>query len=245
MPVVINGTAAVSIAAGNANIGYVHRHPPLTVADIASAAITTSATTSAVTPAAGPSYSIVIPVTTVTGTNPTMDVGVEESDDSGTNWFRVYDFPRITATGCYRSPPIPARGNRVRYVQTIGGTSPSFTRSVNRLQRSDDAPIRVQFIDRAIVPNTLNSTTATYYVEGCKDLQAEVRVTAQTGAATITAEFSRDGTNWFSHATTLVTAVGTVVAKYASENWKFMRLRTSTAGSGITLGEASIVGVGA
>jgi hypothetical protein len=61
-----------------------------------------------------------IPVTAVTGTSPTMDVRIEESDDSGTNWYTVYDFPRITATGIYRSPLIPLVGNRIRYVQTIG-----------------------------------------------------------------------------------------------------------------------------
>lgn len=78
-----------------------------------------------------------IPVTVVSGTGtPTMTVAVQESADAGTNWYTVYTFPGITATGSYVSPVIPLTGNRVRYVQTISGSSPSFTRAINRLQSS-------------------------------------------------------------------------------------------------------------
>jgi hypothetical protein len=46
--------------------------------------------------------------------------------------------PTITATGFYVSEVIVMQGNRIRYVQTIGGTgSPSFTRAINRLQSSN------------------------------------------------------------------------------------------------------------
>jgi hypothetical protein len=104
------------------------------ITDVASAAITTSTTTAAITPTLGTSYQVNIPVTAVTGTAPTMQVNIEESDDNGTNWFVVYQFPTITTTGMFRSPVLNLIGTRVRYVQTITGTTPSFTRSINRLQ---------------------------------------------------------------------------------------------------------------
>lgn len=129
------------------------------------------------------------------------------------------------------------------YVQTVTGTSPSFTRAVNRLQRSDDAPLRVQFINRTIVPNTLNSTSPTYYVEGCAKFNVTVRCSAQSTAATIAVQLSADGTNWFNHATTITTAVGIVQAKISDEQWKFARLIVVSAGTGVTLGEAVITGV--
>lgn len=110
---------------------------PTTVADVASAAITTTTTTAAFTPTAGSGYQVVIPVTAVSGTTPALSVRIEESDDSGTNWYARYTFPTITATGIYRSPILRLRGNRVRYVQTITGTTPSFTRAINRNQRQD------------------------------------------------------------------------------------------------------------
>lgn len=164
-----------------------------------------------------------------------MDVGIEESDDSGTNWVRVYDFERITATGMYRSPPLLMRGNRMRYVQTITGTTPSFTRALNRIQSSAPGLNVRQFIDRTIVPNTLNTTTPTYNIEGCDSINVTVNCTAQTTPATLTLEFSDDSTNWFVSAVTLATAVGIVQAKSTNEQWKFMRIRVSTAGTGITL----------
>lgn len=240
----VSGTVTSNIGTGtlaavtSANLGI-----PSIITDVASAAITTTTTTAAFTPTFGTTYIINMPVTAVTGTTPTLDIGVEESDDSGTNWFRVYDFPRITAVGSYRSPPLTLRGNRVRYVQTVGGTTPSFTRAIIRLQRSDDAPLRVSFIDRTIVPNTLNSTTPAFYIEGCADFNFMVRCTAQTTAATLTAQFSHDGTNWHTAGNTLTTVVGIAHTKAQNEQWKFGRLIVTAAGTGITLGEAMITGM--
>lgn len=256
-PTVIQNTPAVTISSGtvttvtgvttvaavtSANLGI-----PTLVADVASAAITTTATTAAFTPTFGTTYTVNIPVTAVTGTNPTLDVGIEESDDTATNWFRVYDFERITAVGMYRSEPLTLRGNRIRYVQTVTGTTPSFTRAINRLQRNDDAPLRVMFVDRTIVPNTLNSVTPTYYVGGCVDYNFVVRCTAQTTPATLTVQFSSDGvaTNWHTTTNTLATINGIVHMKVQNEQWKFARLIVTAAGTGITLGEVTLRGVGA
>jgi hypothetical protein len=122
----------VSLNSGTATIPI-----PGTVTDVTSSAITTTTTTSAFTPTWGTSYLVNIPVTAVSGTTPTMSVRIEESDDSGTNWYARYTFPTIIATGIYRSPILRLRGNRVRYVQTITGTTPSFTRIFNRNQRQD------------------------------------------------------------------------------------------------------------
>lgn len=236
---VLAGTITTVSAVTAANIAL-----PGTIADIASAAITTTATTSAVTPTFGTSYQVNIPVTAVTGTTPTLDVSIEESSDSGANWFKVYDFPRITATGFYNSPILRLRGNRVRYVQTVAGTTPSFTRSLNRSQISHASSQIIQLIDRTIVPNTLNSTSAVILVEGCQDFNITARCTAQTTAATIALQFSADNTNWLTTSTTLTTAVGIVQAKSSNEQWKFARLLVSSAGTGITLGEVMITGKG-
>lgn len=238
----VAGTVTATLASTTITSGTITLSAPAAVADVASAALTTTTTTAAITPTAGTSYTVNIPVTVVSGTTPTLDVGVEESDDTGTNWFRVYDFPRITATGSYRSPPLVLRGNRIRYVQTVGGTTPSFTRAINRLQRSDDAILRVSFIDRTIVPNTLNSATPAYFVEGCSDFNFLVRCTAQTTAATITVQFSHDGTNWHTTGNTLTTVNGIAHVKVQNEQWKFSRLIVTAAGTGITLGEAMITG---
>lgn len=104
----------------------------VTVTDIASAAITTTTTSSTIVPVTSALYSTTIQVSAVSGTNPTMVVQIQESMDSGTTWFTTFTFPVITATGAYYSPMVPYNGNRIRYVQTITGSTPSFTRTLIR-----------------------------------------------------------------------------------------------------------------
>lgn len=217
---------------------------PQAASDIASAAIVSTTTSATFSPLQGVGLNIVIPVTAFSGTNPTMDVDVQFSDDTGTNWFTVYSFPRITGTGVFRSPSLRFTGNRVRYIQTIGGTTPSFTRSIQRLNRSDTCPILYQFIDRTIVPNTLGSTTPAFYCEGATDFNLIVRCTAQTTAATIALEFSLDGTNWFTSGTTVTTVNGIARAAVVNEQWKFVRANVTAGGTGITLDSLTIKGIG-
>jgi hypothetical protein len=141
---------------------------PGTIADAASAALTTTTTLAAATPTFGCSYEVNIIVTAVSGTSPTMDVVIQESDDAGTNWFDVYHFERITAIGAYRSPKLPLTGNRVRYIQLVGGTTPSFTRSINRLQSSDSVPAMRRIFDRSMnaVPAATNQSAVSVATGG-------------------------------------------------------------------------------
>lgn len=236
LPVSIPGGASVSISSGTiTTVSSSQSAFPQSIADVASAAITTTTTTAAITPTFGTAYTVSIPVTAVSGTNPTLDIWIEESDDGGTNWVRIYDFPRITATGMYRSPPINLRGNRIRYVQTLTGTTPSFTRSVNRLQSSAPGLHIRRFLDRTIVPNTLNSTTGTFNIEWCSNINAYALCSAQTTLATLALQFSDDWTNWHTSTNTITTAVWFVHTKVQNEQWKFCRLIVSSAGVGITL----------
>jgi hypothetical protein len=114
--------------------------PGLTT-DITSSILTTSSNSTTITPGIGCSYSINLTVSSVSGTNPTLVVDIQESDNSGVNWFTVYTFPVITSAGIYRSPQIQLRGNRIRYVQTVAGSTPSFTRTISRLPVHASVPI--------------------------------------------------------------------------------------------------------
>jgi hypothetical protein len=236
--VTVSGTVTSNIGTGTltaANLNF-----PGIIADVTSAALTSTTTTSAFTPTFGTCYSVNIPVTAVSGTTPTLDVSVEESDDSGTNWIKVYDFPRITAAGMYRSPIMRLTGNRVRYVQTVGGTSPSFTRSVNRQQASTNNEAVRQLIDRTIVLTTLNSTTASIDTRDCGN---RAQLVVNVGAITTTApaiqmEGSDDnGASWYSIGAPLTAvASSTVQLTVVDINAGLMRARVSTAGVGVTAG---------
>ena len=86
----INTVSTVALA----NLGI-----PALIPDVGTSlvpvAITATANTATIAPTYGCSYEANIYVSAVTGTNPTMDVVIQESDDSGTNaaaWFDVYHF---------------------------------------------------------------------------------------------------------------------------------------------------------
>ena len=244
-PVVIQGgtlpaVTTVSTVSAVTSITSANLALPGIIADVASAALATTTTTATLTPTNGISYEVNIPVTVVTGSGPTLDVSIEESDDSGTNWYKVYDFPRISAVGMYRSPTIQMTGNRIRYVQTVGGGTPSFTRAINRLQSSYPATIQRQLIDRTISLTTANSTTATIISQDCT---AASQLMINVGAITTTApqlqlEGSNDfGTSWFSIGSPLTAvANSTVQTTVASINAGLLRARVSTVGSGVTAG---------
>lgn len=246
LPVVLNNPSAIStITTGN-----VRNIPNTLVADVASAALTTTTTTTAVAPASGSCYEVNIPVTAVSGTNPTLDIDIEESDDTGTNWFKVYSFPRITANGMYRSPQLPLTGNRIRYVQTVGGTTPSFTRAINRLEGTSDVAPHRQLMDRSIVLTNINSATPSINIQNVRNVQLVVNVAATTTGPQIQLEGSDDnGLTWYAIGSPLViangivastTAAGPIVAAQAG----LLRARVSTAGVTVTPGYVLIKGFG-
>lgn len=237
------GTMAALPASTNA-IGAVRLTLPEVTTDVASAAITTTTTTAAFTPASGVTYEVNIPVTAVTGTAPTLDVSIEESDDSGTNWFKVYDFPRITATGIYRSPKLNLTGNRVRYVQTVTGTTPSFTRSINRLVSSEAAPPLRQLIDRTISLTTLNSATPSLDVRNCRNAQLLINIGTATTPPAIQIEGSDDnGASWSAVGAPLTAvASSTVQLTVNNVHAALLRGRVSTAGVTVTAGYVLIKG---
>ena len=223
----------------NGNLGF-----PGIVADVASAAITTTTTTAAFTPTYGNGFEVNIPVTVVSGTTPTLDVEIQESDDSGTNWYPVYDFPRITATGSYRSPVMLSTGNRFRYVQTVSGTTPSFTRAINRMQRSGSASLFRQLIDRSIVLTTLSSNTVTLPVIGTHNLQLEINIGAATTPPAVQLQCSDDAGATYYKVGSPLTAVAssTVSSTISTISCQLLQAVVTTAGSAVTPGYVLIRG---
>jgi len=204
--------------------------------EVSSSAITSSANTSAATISNFISTNFIIAVTAVSGTSPTYDISVEESPDSGTNWNVRYQFPRITTTGIYRSPQLNLNGiNRTRLVQTIGGTSPSFTRSITRLNsNTQDSEIR-QLVNRTIVPTTSNSVSPSLFCGSATNLQLTVVTGAATTPAVYTIDVSMDGTNWVDLSLALTgTASSSVQSSVKISSGLWARARVSTAGVTVT-----------
>ncbi len=239
----LTGVTTVSTVTAVTTVGTVtsgNDSVPTLVADVASAALTTTTTTAAFTPTFGSYYIVNIPVTAVSGTNPTLDVVIQESDDTGTNWYDVYHFPRITATGAYRSSLMPYRGNRVRYVQTVGGSTPSFTRGINRLQATGQVTQTFQVYDRAFAINTPGSSSIVQLVRNCSTYNVVVSFSSTGASPTLQLEGSIDNINWYTigNSYTPTTGVGvTSSVQYTNQSNEFIRLRVPV---GSTAGGATI-----
>ena len=68
-------------------------------------------------------------VSSVSGTDPTLDIVIEGKDPISGNYATIDSFPTITSTGTYVLQ-ITNFGKTIRARWTVGGTSPSFTFSV-------------------------------------------------------------------------------------------------------------------
>ena len=212
------------------------------IPDIASAAITATSTSAAIANNLGNGFQVNIGVTAATGTNPTLDVRVEESFDGGINWVTLYEMQRITAVGSYNSPILRASGRHIRYVQTVGGTSPSFTRAVIRnILPFIPAEPQKRIMDRSIVLTTLNSVTPVLFSGAANNVQLVINLGTATTPPALQLEGSEDGINWYAIGTPLTgVASSTVQLTIANVSATFVRARVSTVGATVVAGYVSI-----
>ncbi|MCW2275156.1 hypothetical protein GJ654_10500 [Rhodoblastus acidophilus] len=218
------------------SVGAVNLAIPTLVADVASAALTATTTTAAFTPTFGSEYEVNIVLGAVTGTTPTLDVVVQESDDSGTNWYDVYHFERITAGNqVVRSPKLVLTGNRVRYVQTVGGTTPSFTRAVNRLQGNAQVDTVRRLFDRStIVLTTLGSATPALAARGCKNAQLVINLGAATTPPVMKLQATENGADWYDLPGT-VSGVASSTVQLTVNNINALAIRAAVGTAGVTV----------
>lgn len=81
----------------------------------------------------GRTLTLLVDVTAVAGTSPTLDLTVEWSPDGGTTWFPAETadaFAQITAVGKV-AKQFDMKAPDYRVVWALGGTSPDFTFAVD------------------------------------------------------------------------------------------------------------------
>lgn len=72
------------------------------------------------------------------GTNPTLDVKIQHSADGSTNWTDSgVAFSQVTGTASFQVLTVSAEQFKryIRVVDTVGGTNPTFARSVGLVAR--------------------------------------------------------------------------------------------------------------
>jgi hypothetical protein len=217
-----------------------------TTTDIASAAITTTTTSANVATTNMQSVAFQFTVTANSGTNQTLDIVIQETFD-GTNYYDIFHVQRITTNGFYQTPLLQLTGIGIRYVRTVGGTTPSFTMSGVRITRQVGTNLIKAFINRTVDPNTLNSATPAYFVDGCDEPQLVASLGAGGSGSQphFALQGSEDGVNnWYAINGTDVTA-NTSTTVHSNPLYghlpKYIRAVTSTAGSsGYTLNYITI-----
>ena len=232
------GTAA-SLSTTSGGGGWPVNPAIVGIADIASAAITATATSATIINDRGNGFQIAIPVTAVTGTTPTMDIRIEESHDGGTNYVTLYEFERITAIGYYISPVLKAAGRNIRYVRTVGGTSPSFTHAVTRVVWPFSTPDKIaRAFDRTISLTTLNAATAPLYSGSAVNSQLVVNLGAASTPPVLKLQGSDDKVNWYDLPSGSLTGVAnsTVQVTVLNVNPLYIRAVVATAGVTVTPG---------
>jgi len=79
-------------------------------------------------------------VTAVSGTTPTLDVKIQEKDPVSGKYFDLVSFTQVTAVITqrknYGSGAGELLGKVIRFVATIGGTTPSFTFSLSMVGKA-------------------------------------------------------------------------------------------------------------
>ena len=237
----IQGTpAAVSTTTGLG--GWLVNPATAGIPDIASAALTSTTTSSAIANNLGNGFQVSIAVTAATGTNPTLDVRVEESFDGGTNWVTLYEMQRITGVGSYNSPILRATGRHIRYVRIVGGTTPSFTNAVirNTLPFIQAEPQK-RLMDRSIVLTTLGSTTPILFSGAANNVQLIINLGTATTPPAIQLEGSEDGINFYTMGAPLTgVASSTVQLTVTGLSATFVRAKVTTIGVTVVAGYVSL-----
>jgi len=214
------------------------------VADLTSTAKTATFVL-AVAPASNAiSYAGQINVTASSGTSQTMDCSLLESLDGGTTYPKtVYTFERITGvlSAPLVSPLLRYGGNKLEWSCVIGGTTPSFTMTLNRVGSGVAAGVHYNLFDRTLVPSTIGSSGITWYTEGCTTGQLTYYSSAATTNPTVLLQTSGDGTNWANTSITITpSGAGAFTTMFNNLGSKYSRIYDSAAGSGITYGYSEI-----
>lgn len=105
--------------------------------DVASAARTASGTGTAFSTADVNEVHGTLTVSAASGTSPTLDVRLETTAD-GTNYYTVGSWSQITSTATANAKVFGPVGDLSRWAWTIGGTTPSFTFTIDSSVDRDD-----------------------------------------------------------------------------------------------------------
>lgn len=240
---VLDATVAEAILAAALTPPVQTRAQSILVTDLTSQAITTTANGATLPLDSGNTFGAVVNVSAVSGTNPTLDLMLQESLDGGVTFNDIYHLARITTTGTITVPTMLLTGTR-RWRWVVGGTAtPTFTLSIIATRGTGTAPLIRNFVDRTIVANTLGSTSPAWNVGGCRNIQIFVsNGTVTTTAAVFQAQYSPDNNAWANYGNTVTPGNNSSAMTSMTGSHVYARIGVVTAGTGDTVNYVSFYG---
>lgn len=187
---------------------------------------TSTANGSAIDASGYGSIAFTVNVSASSGTTPTLDVILQQSDDGSTNWTDEYYADRFTATGSYKTVRMSLHARYYRYRYVIGGSTPSFTFTVaTTLKAATAETIHTYNKFNDLVMTTSNNFSSTVNLEGCSFFSATLTRGAGGAGVAVAAQNSNDGINWVTSGTSTNSAASTsyLVTNTAGSTTKYVR----------------------
>jgi len=247
VPVIFNNSPAVSVnticgyavalllnQAGTSRYQVTAGMAPTNVLDKSTGVINSNSNAGTIAADAGCTGVFMLNVSGVSGTSPTFDITLQQSYDNGTTWHDYYVMPRITTNGTYKTPALVIAGRR-RWAWVVAGSGATCTLVISGMV--SDAPVDIvhQAIDRSIVSDTLNSASATRFVDCCTKFSLFVSSNAGATVAPVYGlQCSPDGNDWADMGLSItVPASSNVVGSITTEfPATYVRAYIKTAGTG-------------
>jgi hypothetical protein len=170
--------------------------------------------------------SFIINITAIAGTNPTMQISFDVSED-GTNWFELIKTVRFTATGISRLQRISLSAKYYRFRWTLTGSTPSFTFSITSTLKnySDKRNVVVSnYSDLDLA--TLNAVSSIFQAGDANNISIMTIRGADGGNnGQFQVQGSNDSTNWASLSANITQGVSsTILTAFNQQSFRYYRL---------------------
>lgn len=194
--------------------------------DVASVARTTNSDTGSLDSFGFGMVSFIIAATAVSGTNPTMQISFDVSDDN-TNWSELIKTVQITATGTNRFQRISLSAKYYRFRWTLTGTTPSFTFSITSTLKPYTTKRNVTVANYSDLDmSTLSAISATFQAADANNISIMTIRGADGGNnGQFQVQASNDSVNWASVSANITQAPSTtILTTFNSQSFRYYRL---------------------
>jgi hypothetical protein len=173
---------------GATSVGYLSR------TDASSLVVTSTSNSSTLESSGFGSLSLTVVVSAASGTNPTLDVLLQESDD-GVTWITTQNSPRFSTTGSFNLTGSKLATRYYRYSYLVSGVTPSFTITStvtlkSGMPKRTSSLLKYSDMDTTVV----NNVSSTFNAFTCENITFQVsRPVDGKAAAKIRLQGSIDG----------------------------------------------------